>query len=91
MIRTESGFAPERMCAACRRRNAKQNLLRIVQQDGAILIDREQKSPARGVYLCKSAECIEKAKKTRALSRAFKRQVDNAVYNEIAEAIGKRQ
>ena len=83
MIQTEKGFRPQRMCAACRGRDAKENLLRIVQEGGVIRIDREQTSQARGVYLCKNADCIAKAKKARALSRAFKRQVEDAVYDEI--------
>lgn len=91
MIRTEKGFAPERMCAACRKREAKQNMLRVVQADGAIKIDREHKAQVRGVYLCKKVECIEKAKKSRALSRAFHRQVDDKVYEELMLDLDERQ
>ena len=88
MIQQENGYAPARMCASCRKRDAKQNLLRIVQIGGAIQIDWEQKSQSRAMYLCKSAECIQKAKKTRVLSRVFKRQVDDAVYEELSQSVG---
>ena len=91
MIETEKGWEPERMCAACRKRAAKQTLLRIVQRDGAIHIDREQQSQRRAVYLCRSVECIRKAQKSRALGRAFRRQVDDSVYAELERSVDNRQ
>lgn len=51
---------PQRTCVGCRRVKAKGELLRLaVSQDGRIAVDRGQKSPGRGVYLCALRECWE--------------------------------
>ena len=65
--------APERMCAACRQRRAKAELLRFVRsEDGRVMLDTAQRLPGRGVYLCDCDDCLKKAAKSRALERALK-------------------
>ena len=61
---------PQRMCVACRERNDKNKLLRIVKVDDEILVDPTHKMQARGVYLCNSTECVRLAQKKRALERS---------------------
>lgn len=64
--------APTRMCAACRAARAKNELVRVVRTPtGDIVIDRTGKTAGRGAYLCASADCVKKAKKSRALERAL--------------------
>ncbi len=74
---------PQRMCVACRTRNDKQNLLRIVKVNDEISVDSYHKIQARGVYLCKNPECVTLAQKKRALERAFSGRVDTEVYQKI--------
>ena len=65
-----------RMCAACRERAPRDALIRlVVDPEGQIFYDRYLKAPGRGVHLCYAQACIEKAVKTRAISRALKRPV----------------
>ena len=54
---------PERMCVMCRHMKPKNELIRIVNGDGGVVIDTTGKLNGRGVYLCKCAECISKAVK----------------------------
>ena len=54
---------PERMCVVCRQMKPKRELIRIVNNNGVIAIDKTGKSGGRGVYLCKCKACIDKALK----------------------------
>ena len=63
---------PMRQCVGCRTMFEKRSLMRIVKgPDGEIELDLTGKKPGRGTYICKNAECIKKAKKSKALQRAF--------------------
>ena len=56
---------PERMCICCRRKGKKSEFFRISEQNGKYIFDREMKVQARGFYVCKTNECIEKLSKNR--------------------------
>lgn len=78
-----------RMCVACREMKDKRALIRIVKsKEGAVSIDRTGRANGRGAYLCLDEGCLTKAKKTRALERAFEKQVPGEVYEMLAEEIG---
>lgn len=77
---------PQRMCAVCRQRREKSELLRTVKNSGGeIKVDRENKLPGRGAYICKSGDCVKNAARKRALERTFSCKVDGAVYEELIE------
>lgn len=49
-----------RMCAVCRTKRPKNELLRIVKSpDGKIYIDEGGKSDGRGMYICRDAGCLK--------------------------------
>lgn len=76
------------MCIVCREHSDKKTLVRIVRnKNGEIFLDKTGKANGRGAYVCTSAECVEKLKKTRALNRAFKCEVPTEVYDMIGEQI----
>jgi len=54
---------PERMCICCRKKGEKSDFLRIAEQDGKYVFDKEMKMQARGFYVCKTNECIERLSK----------------------------
>ena len=82
---------PLRMCVACRQMKPKQELIRIVRsQAGEINVDATGKAPGRGAYLCGSTECLERAHKTKALGRALEAQIDQPVWERLAEGIGEQ-
>ena len=78
---------PERMCVACRKMKQKSELIRVVKSDNSVTLDIYQKLGGRGAYICKSNECIDAAKKRRALSKHFKTAVKEEIYDAAREMI----
>lgn len=75
---------PARMCTACREMKPKNELVRIVKTpEGDIKLDPTGKLNGRGAYICKSAECLKKAQKIGALSRAFGTAVPEEIFAEL--------
>ncbi|MCH5153449.1 MAG: YlxR family protein [Clostridiales bacterium] len=56
---------PERMCVVCRQMKPKAELIRIVNSEDGVTVDKTGKLGGRGVYLCKCKECITKALKNK--------------------------
>ncbi len=76
---------PMRMCVGCREMKPKKELLRVVKSpEGAITFDRVGKAPGRGAYVCKSAECLNKAVKTHALERQLECSVSEEVFSQLS-------
>ena len=74
-----------RMCVGCREMKPKMELTRVVKpQEGDCAIDFTGKAPGRGAYVCKSAECLKKAQKTRALERALDAKIEENVFEQLA-------
>ena len=75
---------PMRMCIGCRQMKPKQELIRVVRSpQGDISLDPTGKKNGRGAYLCKSADCIKKASKQKALSHTFGIPVEQNVYSDL--------
>ena len=63
---------PRRQCVGCREMKEKRALVRVVKSpEGAVSLDFGGKKPGRGAYVCPDPECLKKARKSRALERAF--------------------
>lgn len=64
---------PQRTCIACRSREGKRGLVRIVRTpDGRIVVDPTGKANGRGAYLHESRACWEKALKRGTIAVALK-------------------
>ena len=75
---------PQRQCVGCRTMFEKRDLIRVVKSpEGAISLDFKGKAPGRGAYLCKSAECLKKARRSKALERAFSLSIPDEVYDAL--------
>lgn len=73
-----------RMCIGCQEMKPKKELIRIVKNsEGVISIDFVGKKPGRGAYICKSAQCLEKARKSKKLERAFEMAIDRDIYTTL--------
>ena len=80
---------PMRMCVGCKELKPKKELLRIVAlPTGIIELDRTGKKSGRGVYICNSRVCFQKAFDSHGLERSLKRSVSRDVYDAIKEKIG---
>ncbi len=80
---------PKRMCVGCRVMKPRRELIRVIltpESEGCIVcIDFKGKQNGRGAYICRDNECLNKAKKIRALERALSREIPEAVYNQLSE------
>ena len=68
----DSAGGPVRTCVGCGARSAKSDLLRLVAIGNEIVPDAAARLPGRGAYLHLSRECLERAQRRRALTRALR-------------------
>ena len=81
---------PLRQCVGCREMKSKPDLIRVVRSPaGEISLDFRGKKPGRGAYLCSSEECLKRARKSRALERAFSLSLPPEVYDALEEQMKK--
>lgn len=79
---------PLRMCTGCREHKPKKELIRVVKSpEGEISIDFKGKKSGRGAYVCNNPQCLEKARKTKQLERAFETQIPEEVYQKLEEEL----
>ena len=77
---------PMRQCVGCREMKPKKELIRVVRApEGEVSLDFRGKKPGRGAYVCPQAECLKRARKTRALERAFGAAHPPEVYEALEE------
>ena len=76
---------PFRMCIACRKMAEKNELLRFALSENEVVLDKNHKIQSRGAYICNNDSCIALAKKKNALSKHFKRKVDESIYDILGE------
>ena len=75
---------PMRQCVGCREMIPKRELVRIVRSpEGEVSIDLTGRKPGRGAYVCRSEDCLKKAIKSKALSRAFETDIPDSVFDEL--------
>lgn len=76
--------APQRSCVACKTKQDKKHLIRIVRgPEGEVQVDPSGKMPGRGAYLCQQESCIALAEKTGRLQQALKTQVPSEIYQDL--------
>ncbi|SCJ15495.1 Protein of uncharacterised function (DUF448) [uncultured Clostridium sp.] len=81
-----------RMCVGCREMKPKKELLRVVKSaEGDISFDRTGKQSGRGAYICASEACLQKAVKARMLERALDKKIDEALYDQLARELLRRE
>ncbi|WP_251317728.1 RNase P modulator RnpM [Flintibacter muris] len=79
---------PMRQCVGCREMKEKKLLIRVVKSpEGQVSLDFKGKLPGRGAYVCPSPECLKRARKSRALERAFSAQLPPEVWEGLEEQI----
>ena len=80
---------PQRQCVGCREMKDKKSLIRVVKSpEDCISLDFTGKKPGRGAYVCHNADCLKRARKSRALERAFELQIPDKVYDALEQEMG---
>ncbi len=81
---------PERRCVGCGVSYPKNSLIRVVKlPDGKVELDTVGKKPGRGAYICKSAECLKKARKGKRLDRNLDVLIGEDVYDSLSAELDK--
>ena len=75
---------PMRMCVGCREMKEKRDLIRIVRTpEGDAVLDPTGKKSGRGAYVCRRAECLQRAIRQKQLER----QLEITLTQDIMEAL----
>lgn len=75
---------PERRCAGCGGHFPKNELVRVLRTpEGEIVLDLTGRKPGRGAYICKSAECLRKARRARRLESSLGSQISDDIYTRL--------
>ena len=92
---------PMRKCMGCGEMLPKKELVRVVKtkisedEEGneqyEISLDLTGKKAGRGAYVCKSAECLKKARKAKRFERALEIQIPEVVYDRMTEEMEKNE
>ncbi|WP_026882293.1 RNase P modulator RnpM [Clostridium akagii] len=79
---------PQRMCTGCMEMKIKKELIRVVKnKEDEVSIDFTGKKPGRGAYICKDIACLEKAIKTRRLSKNLETTISDEIYEKLKDEI----
>lgn len=75
---------PMRQCLGCREQKPKKELIRVVRApEGGLSLDFRGKAPGRGAYICPRPDCLQKALKSRAISRALGCELPEELANQL--------
>ena len=77
---------PMRQCLGCREMKPKRELIRVVRSpENEVSLDFKGKMPGRGAYVCRNVECLKRAIKSKALSRAFGVEIPQSIMELLRE------
>ena len=66
----------------------KRDMIRVLKTaEDQICLDATGKKNGRGAYICRSRECLQKARKNKGLERSFKMSIPNEVYDTLEEEL----
>ena len=83
---------PMRQCVGCSEMKSKKEMMRILKTaEGDIVLDVTGKKNGRGAYLCKSEECLKKARKNRGVERSFKMSIPAEIYDNLEKEFAERE
>ncbi len=72
------------MCLGCREHKPKKELVRVVRSpEGEISVDLTGRKNGRGAYVCKSVECLKRARKIRSISKALDCEISDEVFEQL--------
>jgi len=70
----------------------KRELTRVVRSpQGEVSLDSSGKKPGRGAYICPNAECLKRAVKTKALSRAFGLEIPQNITEQLQTQMNENE
>ena len=83
---------PMRKCNGCGEQKPKKELVRIVKSpDGEVSLDLTGKASGRGAYICNNADCLQKARKSHRIDKAFEMAIPDEVFEQMLTEISKNE
>ncbi len=94
---------PMRKCTGCGEMKPKRELIRVVKapdvkdengnavESGGVSLDLTGKKSGRGAYVCKSADCFEKARKARRFERSLSCKIPDEVYEQMSAELNSAE
>ena len=81
---------PLRMCTGCGEMKPKKELVRVVRsKEGEISLDLTGRKAGRGAYVCRSLDCLKKARKTRRIERSLDCLIPDEVYDAMEKEMAE--
>lgn len=75
---------PQRQCIGCGEMKEKKDMMRVLKTaENEIFLDATGKKNGRGAYICRSMECLRRARKNKGLERSFKMSIPTEVYDTL--------
>lgn len=90
---------PLRKCTGCGEMKEKRELIRVVKapekkdengnviSGGEISLDLTGRKSGRGAYVCKNADCFEKARKARRFERSLSCKIPEDIYEQMSKEL----
>lgn len=73
-----------RQCVGCGEMRDKKEMMRVLKSaEGQVCLDMTGRKNGRGAYLCRSRECLAKARKNKGLDRSFKMRIPDEIYEDL--------
>ena len=80
---------PMRQCVGCGEMKNKREMMRVLKTpEGPIVLDATGRKNGRGAYLCKSLDCLKKARKNRG---SFQMSIPDEVYDSLEKEFGESE
>ena len=81
---------PQRQCLGCNEHKPKIELLRVVKDpQGEISLDFTGKKSGRGAYICRSLDCLKKARKSQRIARNLETEIPDEIYDRMEEELSE--
>jgi len=79
---------PTRRCTGCGEHFPKNTLIRVLRTpEGEIVLDLTGKKNGRGAYICRSAACLKKARKSRRIESSLECHISDELYTKMEEEL----
>ena len=79
---------PTRRCTGCGEHFPKNTLIRVLRTpEGEIILDLTGKKNGRGAYICKNANCLKKARKSKRIESSLECAISEELYLRMEEEL----
>lgn len=83
---------PLRKCTGCGEMKPKKELVRVVKSpEGEIFLDLTGKKNGRGAYVCRDAECLKKAQKSKRIERSFECAIPDEIFKKMEQELTENE